>query len=331
MLAETDLALINALQVSPRADWAQIGKALGVTASTAARRWAALSATGRAWVTSAPGVRFSSVTSFLRVTAAPGAHAAVAEQLCAEPSAATVSMVSGRFDFLVDCFAPSPEALSALLIDRYAAMPGVQHAASSVAAAIHRGGSEYRSGALDAEQTRLVGDGQAGKTGFDLSPDATDHALLRGLCLDGRASWAELATVSGVSPQTARRRVGALQASGYLSLRCDYCDDARGPLREVSLMLDVPGPAMEQVAGYFARLKECRLTAQVVDSFNLLTTLWVRDLTEIDRHEREMAKLAAGVHVVDRHVVLRTIKRVGHVLDRDGCSAQVVPPAVWSD
>jgi len=51
VLTETDLALINALQVSPRADWVLVGKALGISGSTVSRRWEALNRDGTAWVT----------------------------------------------------------------------------------------------------------------------------------------------------------------------------------------------------------------------------------------------------------------------------------------
>jgi len=38
-LSEADLALVNALQVQPRASWSLIGKALGVGPVTVARHW----------------------------------------------------------------------------------------------------------------------------------------------------------------------------------------------------------------------------------------------------------------------------------------------------
>ncbi|WP_241196675.1 AsnC family protein, partial [Streptomyces sp. ADI95-17] len=37
--SELDLALVDALQAAPRAPWSRIGRALGVDATTAARRW----------------------------------------------------------------------------------------------------------------------------------------------------------------------------------------------------------------------------------------------------------------------------------------------------
>ncbi|MEK0100560.1 AsnC family protein, partial [Streptomyces sp. A475] len=48
---ETDLALVDALQTDPRAPWSRIGPAVGVDATTAARRGARLERAGLAWVT----------------------------------------------------------------------------------------------------------------------------------------------------------------------------------------------------------------------------------------------------------------------------------------
>ncbi|MDH6576360.1 NAD kinase [Kitasatospora sp. MAP5-34] len=48
---ELDLALVNALQLQPRAPWSLLGQTLGISPVTAARRWRRLSEAGIAWVT----------------------------------------------------------------------------------------------------------------------------------------------------------------------------------------------------------------------------------------------------------------------------------------
>jgi len=45
-LDELDLLLVTALQATPRADWQHLGRLLGVSASTATRRWARLTQAG---------------------------------------------------------------------------------------------------------------------------------------------------------------------------------------------------------------------------------------------------------------------------------------------
>jgi DNA-binding IclR family transcriptional regulator len=52
------MALINALQLRPRASWTELGRSLGVDPVTVARRWSRLAERGEAWVSFSPGRRF---------------------------------------------------------------------------------------------------------------------------------------------------------------------------------------------------------------------------------------------------------------------------------
>ncbi|KAF2777014.1 hypothetical protein STPH1_1673 [Streptomyces sp. OM5714] len=47
-------ALVDALQLQPRASWTDLGRVLGVNASTVARRWERLSSSGLAWMAAYP-------------------------------------------------------------------------------------------------------------------------------------------------------------------------------------------------------------------------------------------------------------------------------------
>src|SRR5438128_7915967 len=85
-LTETDLALVEALQVAPRAPWTSLGAALGISAATAAQRWARLAATGSAWVTGGPGVALwnTRCVAYVEVDCAPERRLAVAEVLAGD-------------------------------------------------------------------------------------------------------------------------------------------------------------------------------------------------------------------------------------------------------
>ena len=148
---------------------------------------------------------------------------------------------------------------------------------------------------------------------------------------DGRASWAELGAACGVSPQTARRRVERFLASGYMTMRCDTSVSVQQGLREVSLSLNVPATHVDSIGRYFAGLPSCRLSAQVLGAQNLVVTLWVRDYLEVQGHERELAARAPGSTVISRQAVVRTYKRLGHLLDESGRSRGVVPLPLWRE
>ena len=332
MISELDLEIVNALQINPRAEWSRVADALGLSAPTVARRWNALTEQGRAWITPAPGQRYLSAgwSAFIHLSSVPNESDALIERLCAEPAFGTVSLVTGAHDLFVDCFASSHDELMDIVTGSFPGLPGVTHREVVFVTRLYRQASEWRSGTLEPARARLVSAEPLPEQPA-YSPDRLDAALLEELAKDGRASWAELGAACGVSPQTARRRVERFLATGYMALRCDTSTAAQQGLREVTLVLNVPAQCVDDVGHYFAALNNCRLSAQVLGAQNLLVTLWVRDYLEVQAYERELADRAPGSAVISRQAVVRTFKRLGHVLDESGCSRRVVPLPLWTE
>lgn len=332
MISELDLEIVNALQINPRAEWSRVAEALDLSAPTVARRWSAMAAQGQAWITPAPGPRYLSAgwSAFIHLSSAPSDSEALIERLCAEPAFGTVSLVTGSRDLFVDCFASSHNELMDIVTGSFPKLPGVTHREVVFVTKLYRQASDWRSGTLEPARARLVSaEPLAEQPGY--SPDRLDAALLVQLARDGRASWAELGAACGVSPQTARRRVERFFATGYMTLRCDSSTAVQQGLREVTLVLNVPAQYVDDVGRYFAALGNCRLSAQVLGAQNLLVTLWVRDYVEVQAYERELAERAPGSAVISRQAVVRTYKRLGHVLDDTGCSQSVVPLPLWRE
>ncbi|WP_307031166.1 Lrp/AsnC family transcriptional regulator [Arthrobacter globiformis] len=330
MISELDLEIVNALQINPRAEWSRVADALGLSGPTVARRRNALSDQGQAWITPAPGQRYLSAgwSAFIHLSSTPSDSAALIERLCAEPAFGTVSLVTGSHDLFVDCFASSHDELMDIVTGSFPGLPGVTHREAVFVTKLYRQASEWRSGTLEPARARLVS-AEPLREQPAYAPDRIDAALLEELTKDGRASWAELGAACGVSAQTARRRVERFLATGYIALRCDTSTSAQQGLREVTLVLNVPAQFVDDVGRYFAGLDNCRLSAQVLGAQNLLVTLWVRDYLKVQAYERELAERAPGSTVISRQAVVRTYKRLGHVLDESGCSRSVVPLSLW--
>ena len=77
-LDEVDLALVNALQLQPRAPWALVGDVLGINPVTAARRWARLESEGLAWISAYPPITPHQANAFVEIACEPGQGLSVA-------------------------------------------------------------------------------------------------------------------------------------------------------------------------------------------------------------------------------------------------------------
>lgn len=322
--SEVDLAVIGALEVNPRAEWRAVGEALDLAPTTVARRWSALSADGDAWVTVAPGHTFvaDAGCAFLFIAVDPRELEQAIASLSVHPVFATISRITGEFDLMIDCFAESlsslPDAVSAGLV----AVQGIQRKELLVTTQVLRHGAEWRSGAIARDQAlSLRPEDRKAPAGRR----RVEARLVDALTRDGRMTWEQLGLELGLSSQTARRHTNALLDRGVATLRCDRARRFDAAHREASLAVSVPAPRLAEAARFVAEQRSCRLSAEVIGSFNLLATLWVRDLSELQRVEAELVLRIPDAVVHHRTLSTRTDKRLGHLLDAEGRSVGAVP------
>src|SRR5262245_37291557 len=114
-LSELDLALVNALQIQPRASWTTLGEVLGVDPATVARRWARLEASGTAWITCLPMLGDQGRVAYVEIDTAPAAHGAVAAALRSDAQVLTVEHTTGPRDIIATVVAPTLGSLSRYL------------------------------------------------------------------------------------------------------------------------------------------------------------------------------------------------------------------------
>ncbi|RGE23715.1 Lrp/AsnC family transcriptional regulator [Leucobacter sp. wl10] len=325
-LSESDLELINALQIDPRASWYRLGEVLDVAPSTLSRRWQALVQAGLAWVTTAPGAHHldSGSTAFVLLSVKPGRIPAVLEGLRAEPMFGTISQIAGTHDLLVDCLTPTAADLTGLLSRGGDIAEEVIQREAMVATRLHRDATRWRAGAIERGKARQIGEGVGGRAASPVR-DSIDAGLIDALGVDGRMSWTELGERCGVAPATARRRVESLLAAGAFSLRCDAAAPLKQGRRGITLLLDVPAAHLESVGRWFSGRLDCRVCAEVVGQANLLVTLWLQTFAELHACEITVTGLAPGTRVVGRHIELSTVKRVGVLLDEHGRNRGRVP------
>ncbi|MFG2137825.1 Lrp/AsnC family transcriptional regulator [Streptomyces sp. NPDC048650] len=330
--SELDLALVNALQLRPRASWSELSPLLGVTAGTLARRWERLTGAGLAWVYAAPGPEFSRnrCTAFVLLRCLPQQRSRLMTELSALPEAVTIELTgSGSADLLLDVLAPDLPSLSRFLHEKLDPLPGIVSVSALFATSLYVEGSRWRLRSLDPAQLTALGRPAAREPARTLAWDPVDRALLDELVRDGRLGLAELAARTSTSPATVRRRLRRLTDSAVLTFRCDIAAALAGHPVPVSLLGQVPARDIGTVHRTFAAQPECRLVAAVTGPANIFATLWVHDLGDIQRRETALCARLPTLTVTDRIVGLHTAKRMGHLLDEEGRRIGVQPISPW--
>ncbi len=334
MMSEEDLALIHALQLRPRASWEVLGGALGVDPVTVARRWSRLARRGEAWILGSPGPRlFEHIcVAFVEIECAVGSATAVSRALSSHAHALTLERPAGSHDLLATVAARDLFAMSEFTLDHLPAIPGVTAVRTRIATHMFTEGGSWRIAALDPGQRAKLAppsdESQARRGPLKISPD--DRAILRRLAVDGRASYQALAAGLGSSASTVKRRLDRLVRLGLITFRCDFSRPLGGWPVAVTFWARVPPADLPEVGHALVRYPETRNCAAVSGPYNLVLEASLHSLNDVLRFETQLTTRHPSLEIVDRAVMLRQDKLLGHLLDPHGRSLGVVPADLWS-
>ncbi|MFI0354613.1 Lrp/AsnC family transcriptional regulator [Actinomadura sp. 9N407] len=339
-LDELDYQLVTALQTAPRADWRRIGRAVGVDATTAARRWARLTEAGLAWISCYPGMieGVTTLPAFIEVDCAPGMAHEAAAQIAGDPNVINVEHVTGNRDLLLTALLPGQGALSRYVAYRLGRLEQVVATRTQIGTAIHAEGSRWRIDRLEGPtgepsrdrlgQERLAQDRPGRGRG---AIKRSDVELVRLLGHDCRQPVARLAERTGLSPTTVRRKLQRLDADRALIYRCEVARLASGWPVAVNFWGAVASAEVAEVAARLAGLREIRLCTSLSGPSNLLFTVWLRSYEHIQAFETELGRRFPTLAINDRAVTLWPMKLGGHILDPDGRHLRAVPFEAWQD
>ncbi|MXG26010.1 AsnC family transcriptional regulator [Streptomyces sp. YIM 132580] len=335
VLDEQDHLLITALQTSPRAEWQRIGKALGVDASTAARRWQRLTEAGHAWLscyTLAVGPAVP-IVAFIEVDCAAGALHEVALEIADDPHLITIDHVTGSRDLILTAAFPDQSALARYVGFRLDTLPGVAATRSQIATALHAEGSRWRLDRLDPDgREALTRDRPhpAPRRGLP-SPDELDTRLSMLLAEDCRQPAARLAERTGVSASTVRRRLERMHREDALVYRCEVARYLSGWPVSVTMWGVAPPGDVARITSQLIGLREMRLCASLSGPYNLLLTVWLRSAEDIASFEARIGSRFPELAIADRAVTLWPLKLAGQILDPQGRHLRGVPVRFWED
>ncbi len=324
-LDDVDLRVVNALQINPRASWAQIGAVLEIDPVTAARRWNRLERGGVAWVT-AYMTSPARIGPLALVEVDSGGHSLdTAELLVGDPECASIDITSGARDLLLTVTASTMSELADYLLHRVSRIEHVRAVRTHLASRVIAEGSDWRLTKLTEEQvTRLTRSVTARKRP-ELVSLGTDEMLLAGLLADnGRASTSELAAAGGMNPRKVRDMLRGLLDSGRLTMRTEVRSEFSGWPVYAWFFLRVPAASTSVVSRRLGTLPEIRTVLEIAGPNNLIMAVWLREISDVNKLEADIERLLRDVAVVDRSVVLRTAKRAGAVLDARGSRVRTI-------
>lgn len=319
-LDETDRRLIQALQISPRARWSAIAPIIGVDSVTLARRWERLSGQGLAWVAGHPGAAVRGPSAILEIEAEPGATSEIASALAADPEAFTIDHTAGGRDLLVIVGAGSLDALSNYVTGRLSRLPGIRATRTLIVSSPFTDAGQWRLRALSADEVaaaeRYAAKPLTGRGGH-VDPQL-EHDMLHILARDGRATVTAIARDLGVGQRRIREAFATLSSQGRLVVRTEVARAHSGWPVHAWYFLRVPAATAERVGLAITRIHEVRMAVSTIGPYNLVLSVWMRTLTDVQRLEAALEKRVPGVSIADRSVVLRSLKKEGRHLSNEG-------------
>ncbi|MVU75727.1 AsnC family transcriptional regulator [Nocardia sp. ET3-3] len=323
---ERDLDLVNALQINPRASWTRIGESLGMDATTAARRWQQLTASGLAWIT-AYAPEFATV-AYLRLRCRTEHLGTLSDRLTAMPWVLSVDRLTGVFPLQLTVAVENLAALDDFTARELAALPGVEEVRTAVNLHLYVEGSQWRPQALDPGQRTMLTD-RRGPAPTASRPRPGDRALVLAVSADGRRSIADLARDTGLTETTVRRRIGDMTASGRLVFRCDFAEQAAGWTVTATYWARLPARHLDALGARLASWPEIRLCVATADDSNVMLIGWLRGPREGLLLEARLQREFPELEIEERQLTLRTLKRMGRILSPRGRAVGYVPFNVW--
>lgn len=319
----TDLELVDAVQVQPRAPWSVISGRIGLTETTVARRWKRLHRERLAWT----GIALHPAASkgaFIEIRCRLENVEALTEALGAIPDVITVGHTTG--DFNLYCIVVGV-SLDAVLARVESGLPDLVRSERVRVNLFHQiaGGVDWRQGLLPTPEVPPAEHRQA-----SIAPGEDMRSLLLTLGADARMTAQDAAAVLGTSPASLTRRITRLEEQRQIVFRCDVARPAFDYPISMLLSFRVPPLLVEKLALRVGSWREARFCASVASTANFIVIAGLRDLPDGERFIARILQLDIPVELVGRAINTRMSKVYGWLLDREGRARDCVPPDPWA-
>lgn len=320
LMSDSDARLIHALQIAPRATWSELSRALSESPVTLARHYERLREAGVIKVVGNPsGVTATRNLAFVEIDFEPGSFKAITATLIDLPMAMTLDVTASGTSLIVTLMAPDDESLAAVLLETLPTLPGIRDVQTNISTAVLKTGDAWTLRALDAEEIASIPSPRPprARAARTLDPQFRSELMVR-LGEDARKPVAALARELEVSEQKVHDAVARLLHTKQLLLRTDVVSDWSEWPVHVWYFADIPPRQLNTVASALTAHPEVRYVGTSAGSVNLAFDVWLRSLGVMHVFEERISSLAQAGIKLRRQVILRTPKRVGHVLNDAG-------------
>jgi DNA-binding Lrp family transcriptional regulator len=318
---ELDRQLVQCLGVDGRASFSQIAEILGVSDQTVARRYRRLRSSGLLRVVGLKARHKAGMLGwFLRMRCVPGAGPAIADALARRPDTAWVQLLSGNTEVLCTLRGDARE-------DRDSLLAKLPRSGRIVAVTAHSllhmyvGGPDAL-GFLEVLPAERVEPLRQPLSDGHVELSELDAALFKALGTDGRAPYADLATATGYSESTVRRRVEQLRDAGVLYFDLELDMAALGFRSSTWLWMSVAPSQLAATGAALAGFPEVAYAAATTGPANLAVCAVCRDEPAFYQFLTEKIGSLPGVERVETAPIIRTIKQASTVMVPGNFSAE---------
>ncbi|WP_330446705.1 Lrp/AsnC family transcriptional regulator [Streptomyces anulatus] len=313
-----DRRLIHALQLDGRLTFSRIAAAVGVPERTVARRYHRLrSRLALRVVGLVDGRRTGMLDWVVRVRCAPEAVETLAVLLARREDTSWIAPLVGGTELTCMIRTPPPgDDGRRPFFEQLARTAGVREvgAACVLRPVAGVGGWAGRMDALgEAEQRLLLPPRPAPADPAEAVPvlSPADSALLRALSQDGRADLGRLASATGCSESTVRRRIGQLRDSGVLAFEVEIDPALFGYPIEALLWLDVPPAGLGAVAEALAGHQQVAFAALTTGPSSVFVMVECRSVSGLHAYVTDELAALHGITRIESAVTQRRTKRAG--------------------
>lgn len=325
---DLDRSIAAALQVSGRATWGQIARALNIAERTVARRGQRLLDLGLVRIsTSIDAIQVAHARPLLlRIKTGPRDLWSVARALASRNDASSVSILEGSNDIAAMLLVRDQASIRSLLFEELPEIDGILQTNVTTVLKFYRTGYDWHPAFFEPNQLKVLREGLIQSPPQLHNGETTvlteeEDALVRYLARDGRAPIASISKELKISHTTAKRRLDSLLSRGLLHVRTEVVPAVFGFGIEALVWLRAPMAHLDEVGEALAADPAVKFCAASTGASPLLINVLFRDEYEFyNFFARELFASFSKIEVVESLVVVTPVLR-GSLLVDDGPSA----------